>query len=167
MHSLFKAYVQLRAALFEEPHKMARRRPGSDFVQAVRFGSQRDICELVEAGVDVQSPLGDYALRMACMSGQKAVVELLIKANVDVNSTHGLPLWWAAKTGRLDIFDMLINNGASAGSYALREAYTVWQPEVVGRLIEAGADADEAEFPTTWRPTIRWGRHRRLVLWRS
>lgn len=93
------------------------------------------------------------ALQAAAGRGHKEIVEILIKAGVDVNARggdtyNGNALHAAAKGGYKDIVKLLIKKGAEvntqSGEYdiALHAAANSGHKEVVKILIEAGGDVN-------------------------
>lgn len=101
---------------------------------------------------DTTDPYGrrTTALYRATMAGRAEVVKLLLEAGADPTlrfpNSHSLihPLQVAAKFGRAEILDMFLENGADPNapgidSTALHVATVSNKPEIVDRLIEAGA----------------------------
>ena len=94
-------------------------------------------------------------LRNAAINGSGPMVRLLLEAGADANAT--LPggetvLMTAARTGRVDAIDALLEHGASVnaregarGQTALMWAAAAGQVGVVRLLIEAGADVRAAD----------------------
>ena len=89
-------------------------------------------------------------LSLACTNGNAAMIELLLKAGADPNTSLAegeTALMTAARTGRLDAVEVLLAHGADVrqkekgrGQTALMWAAAEGHTAVVKRLIEAGAD---------------------------
>ncbi|XP_050517602.1 protein fem-1 homolog CG6966 isoform X2 [Diabrotica virgifera virgifera] len=119
--------------------------------------TRRDIVNRVKKGC---SPLF-----IACKKGQTEIVEYLLtvcSANVEQKglfevqedrSTHVVtPLWCAAVSGKLEVVQALISNGANinavsdTGSTAVRSACYMTHFEIVKYLVTHGADINRANF---------------------
>jgi len=124
------------------------------------------VYSLINGGADVNrlSTIGHSALSIAINSGAGTFVELLIKANADVNQIHktvvaqfgyndGMtPLYFAVSMGELDIVKMLIPHGADVkfktfyGTTAVYVAAEKGYVECLELLIRHGADFNSGTF---------------------
>ena len=73
-------------------------------------------------------------------------MEVLLKAGLDVNGTS-LPLWSAAEAGRVDVMELLIQEGADVnllrfGRTALHRAASGGRHSSLQFLIKSGADVN-------------------------
>jgi ankyrin repeat protein len=130
--------------------------PQIDGMTALHWATYQDdldtVALLVGAGGNVKAAnrYGVTPLSLACTNGNGAMVELLLKAGADPNTT--LPggetvLMTAARSGNLGPVKSLLIRGASVdsrddrhGQTALMWAAAEGHAEVVRELIEAGAD---------------------------
>jgi ankyrin repeat protein len=106
------------------------------------------------ANVNAANDHGVTALGLACENGNVAIVSALLSAGAGPNiapSSGETPLMTAARVGALDVVEALLSGGAGVnareGSHqqtALMWAVSRGHGPVVRRLIEAGADVNEA-----------------------
>jgi uncharacterized protein len=122
---------------------------------AVRQDSLEMVNLLIGAGANVKAAnrFGVTPLSLACINGNAATIEALLKAGVDVNAVLSelgeTPLMMAARTGNSDAVNILLGHGAdvnarenSTGQTALMWAAVDEHPSVVRILIEHGADVN-------------------------
>ena len=94
---------------------------------------------------------GATPLSLACVNGNSAIIELLLKAGVDVNAPlskfNDTALMMAARTGKPDAVRVLLEHGAKVnaketwgGTTALMWAVSEKHPAVVQLLASKGAD---------------------------
>ncbi|MBW3596897.1 MAG: ankyrin repeat domain-containing protein [Planctomycetes bacterium] len=104
---------------------------------------------LVGAGANVQAENRYAPLSLACSSGDRFLVELLLDAGADPNTTLAggeTALMTASRTGRLGPVQALLERGADVdakerkGQTALMWAAAEGHEEVVDALLDAGAD---------------------------
>lgn len=97
--------------------------------------------------VELRNDKDESPLMMAALRGQKALVELLIWRDADVNKTGWTPLHYAASGGHTDIAKLLLDKSAYIdaespnGTTPLMMAAMYGTPEVVKLLLDEGADA--------------------------
>lgn len=107
--------------------------------------------ELMDAGANVEAEnrYGVKPLSIACMNGNKAIVELLLASGADANTTMRggeTVLMTAARTGKLEPVQALLAHGAKVnakerkGQTALMWAAAEGHAAVVNELLNAGAD---------------------------
>ena len=98
--------------------------------------------------VELRNDKGESPLMLAALRGQKALVELLIWREADVNKTGWTPLHYAASGGHADIAKLLLDHSAYIdaespnGTTPLMMAAMYGTPEVVKLLLSEGADRD-------------------------
>jgi ankyrin repeat protein len=163
-----------RAALAADPrNQSARRFPaiarlllehGANLTihAAVALGDQPRIRELIQAAPDLLRQIGSDGglLTLAVNHGQAEAVKLLLDlgANVDERivlkeveeptPSWGMPLWYAALAGRLDIATLLLDRGADpnanvyASGWPLRNAWVNKHESVKQLLLERGAKVE-------------------------
>ena len=96
--------------------------------------------------VDLRNDKDESPLMLAALRGQKALVELLIWREADVNKTGWTPLHYAASGGHADIAQILLDHSAYIdaespnGTTPLMMAAMYGTPEVVKLLLAEGAD---------------------------
>lgn len=89
-----------------------------DIVRAVQFGAFERVCELVEAGYDVNKPDNDFItlLHWAAINNRKTIVSYLIEKGAKVDTRGGdleaTALQWAVRQGHLATVVLLMNAGA-------------------------------------------------------
>ncbi len=97
--------------------------------------------------IDVRNDKDESPLMLAALRGQKALVELLIWRDADINKTGWTPLHYAASGGHADIAKLLLEQSAYIdaespnGTTPLMMAAMYGTPEVVKLLLNEGADA--------------------------
>jgi uncharacterized protein len=97
--------------------------------------------------IDVRNDKDESPLMLAALRGQKALVELLIWRDADINKTGWTPLHYAASGGHADIAKLLLEQSAYIdaespnGTTPLMMAAMYGTPEVVKLLLDEGADA--------------------------
>ena len=110
---------------------------------------------LIDNGANVNKPdeYDDTPLIIACESGNKQVVEILLEADADVNNalTDSNPLLIVCKSGRSDIVKILLEAGADAnvvrnGNTPLSIACLYNRTDVVRLLLDYGADVNETIY---------------------
>lgn len=125
-------------------------------MEAVEAEDAAEVARLLEGGAnpDVEDGRGNAALARAARDGQLEIVQLLLDAGADVNSTgtYGLgtddaAIELAANYGHLAIVELLIAHGADVnqedseyGVTAIGAAAWYNHDEVVRLLLEKGAD---------------------------
>ncbi|MGV0960389.1 MAG: ankyrin repeat domain-containing protein [Limnohabitans sp.] len=98
--------------------------------------------------VELRNDKDESPLMMAALRGQKALVELLIWRDADVNKTGWTPLHYAASGGHAQIAQLLLDHSAYIdaespnGTTPLMMAAMYGTPEVVKLLLSEGADRD-------------------------
>ena len=106
------------------------------------------------AGVDIaESGFGATPLCLAAEAGKAGVVDVLLKAGMDVNTTTNdgaTPLLLAAKEGHEYIVEQLLKAGADPDGTAMDDGTTpliaaIWNGNlgVVEQLLESGANVDK------------------------
>ena len=160
-----------RAALAADPrNQSAQRFPaiarlllehGADLTihAAVALGDLARIRELIHAAPDLLRQVGSEGglLTLAVNHGQAEAVRLLLDLGADVDErivlkeveeptpSWGMPLWYAALAGRLDIAKLLLDRGADpnanvyASGWPLRNAWVNKHESVKRLLLERGA----------------------------
>jgi uncharacterized protein len=122
---------------------------------AVRHDSLEMVKLLIGAGANVKAAnrFGVTPLSLACLNGNAATIEALMKAGLDANAVLSdlgeTPLMTAARTGNPDAVSVLIARGAdvsaresSNGQTALMWAAAEGHPSIVRMLVEHGADVN-------------------------
>ena len=105
------------------------------------------------ANVNKSDEYDDTPLIIACESGNKQIVEILLEADVDVNNalTDSNPLLIVCKSGRSDIAKILLEDGADAnvcrnGNTPLSIACLYNRTDIVRLLLNYGADVNETIY---------------------
>ena len=116
---------------------------------------------LLDYGVPIDEPdkkngPGSTALTSASISGQKDAVTLLLKRGADIHISNDHPLCMASYHGRLEIVELLIDNGANVkNSNALYKACFTGKYEIVKILLENGASVtNESLYAALGNPQI-------------
>ncbi len=119
---------------------------------AIRMGQIEEVKKLLEDGADVNHlfPDGISYLHVAVVNNQPEIVDLLLKANANVNAvdpgTGATPLHLAALYGRVDIATKLIKKGADVNANMklnispLLVATQFNQPQVIELLLNNKAN---------------------------
>jgi ankyrin repeat protein len=133
--------------------------PQSDGATALHWAVRADDLDMAEllirAGANVKAAnrLGVTPLSLACINGNAAMIEKLLKAGVDPNSVLSeageTALMMASRTGNVLAVKVLIDHRAdvnakekSRGQTALMWAASEGHPAVVKMLIDSGADVN-------------------------
>jgi ankyrin repeat protein len=129
--------------------------PAAEIHDAVRAGDLEKVRMLLESHADwLNSPDQNQKtpLHLALESGHIDIARYLIEKGADINlkdKDKAAPLHNAAYLGNLEIVDLLLNKGAAAlnegnfrGQTPLHFACERGYPEVVSRLLDAGADIE-------------------------
>jgi hypothetical protein len=96
--------------------------------------------------VELRNDKDESPLMLAALRGEKALVELLIWRDADVNKSGWTPLHYAASSGQVGIAKLLLEHSAYIDAESpnattpLMMAAMYGTPEVVKLLIEEGAD---------------------------
>ena len=130
---------------------------GNSVLWAAGLGTPETLKLVVDAGgeVDVRDINGLTPLQWAAQTGKTESMAILIVAGADVNTTDGLNgesvLMRAARSGRIESIDLLLNNNATTtartkmGANALHIASEYGNVEAVKRLVAAGLDPMETD----------------------
>ena len=103
----------------------------------------------------LQPEPGATALHRAALTGDRALVDSLLRAGADPGAgdqAGAQPLHYAARAGRREVVALLVDHGARVDAAAdggvtpLHEAAARGHPAVVELLIGAGASADQSDF---------------------
>jgi ankyrin repeat protein len=98
--------------------------------------------------VEQRNDKDESPLMLAALRGQKALVELLIERDADVNKTGWTPLHYAASGGHAEVAKLLLSHSAYIdaespnGTTPLMMAAMYGSSEVVKLLLDEGADRD-------------------------
>lgn len=138
----------------------------ADFFKAVKEGTAAKVKEFLEKdkalanAIDSSNGINETALGIATFAGNKEITELLIKngANVNFQDAFGVaPLHGAARTNRLEVIKLLLENKADINlptttgkETPLHYAARFNNPDIVKFLLEKGAvrDAKDASGST-------------------
>ena len=144
---------------------------------AARSGSLDAVKVLIEAGADVDQPLGcwgycrgDFAhnpLHIACNRGHVEIVKFLIENGADVNLFDKeyekvAPMHEACMSGNIEVVKLLLDAGADINCYSpqyyypINEACHYGDIELVKFLIENGANINAKGNPAIC-DAIYWG----------
>lgn len=125
-----------------------RAQPG--LLIALKEGSLKSAEVLIRAEqtrIELRNPQDESALMMAAFRGHKALVELLIWREADVNKTGWTPLHYAASGGHADVAKVLLAESAfidaesANGTTPLMMAAMYGSADVLKLLLQEGADA--------------------------
>ena len=160
-----------RAALAADPRDQSAQRfpglaklllergAGLTIRAAVALADERRIRELIQAEPDLLRQIGSGGglLTLAVRHGQLEAVRLLLDLGADVDErivlkeveeptpSWGMPLWYAALLGHLEIATLLLNRGADpnanvyASGWPLRNAWANKHESIKQLLLERGA----------------------------
>ena len=133
----------------------------ADFFKAVKDGTTAKVKEYIELdkslvnAIDSSSGINETALGIATFAGNKELTELLIKngANVNFQDAFGVaPIHGAARTNRLDVIKILLDNKADINlptttgkETPLHYAARFNNPDVVKLLLDNGASKDSKD----------------------
>ena len=113
---------------------------------SVSSGDTEEVKRRISQGAEVNAiRIGQSLLHIACQSGNKKIVELLINSGADVNVSNrrGLtPLDIAERDGQTEIIELLRVQGAKKGFSNLLRAINSGDIEQVKLLISQGADVN-------------------------
>jgi len=154
-----------------EPTQRASTQPTSELVVAAQQGNTARVKELLAVpGVNVNETdpgTGRTALHWAARENRTEIIEMLIAAKADPNSTDRTgkgPLTLAAETGSIDAEKLLLAKGASVtnrdsiGGTALIWACGLGTADSVRVLLDGGADASITDVngltPLIWAAGI-------------
>jgi len=110
-----------------------------------------DVSPMLAEEEDQTEPMRLKPIHLAAVQGEVAVVDLLLKFNVDVNSRSslGTPLHMAATTGKVRMVEFLLNHGADINAKdldqrtPLNNAQEGHKTEVVNLLRSRGAEENK------------------------
>jgi uncharacterized protein len=140
--------------------------PQVDGATALHWAVRLDDLEmadlLIGAGADVKAAnrFGVTPLSLACINGNGAMIEKLLKAGADPNAALSelgeTPIMMAARTGNVEAVRVLLDHGANVNAKETSRGHTalIWaaseaHPAVVKLLIEHGADVNARSIPET------------------
>lgn len=136
---------------------------GKQLVAAIKDGDAAEIETLLSSGAkpNVVDSGGNVPLPLAARAGKLEIVQLLLEAGADVNSTmdgrhpdgdtvrEATALLHAASRGYLDVVELLLANGADPNKVEIQEGDTPLHgaaffdyADVIKILLENGADPD-------------------------
>ncbi|MCH9762879.1 MAG: ankyrin repeat domain-containing protein [Gammaproteobacteria bacterium] len=138
------------------------------FLKSVLGGHNRCIDLLLNKGANVNFvlPMGENALTWAISRGHMETCRLLIEKNINVNKktsiAHTTPLMCAARSGKLEIIQALVDAGAKLddqnklGQTALMIATGVGESEAVVLLesLMEPSSAPESNTPIDIKPFV-------------
>ncbi len=96
--------------------------------------------------INFENQLGENALMLASLKGQKAVAQRLIELGAEVNRAGWSPLHYAATSGHVDVIELLLEHhafidaGSPNGTTPLMMAARFNHTEAARKLLQAGAD---------------------------
>jgi ankyrin repeat protein len=129
-------------------------------------GDAEILAHLIDAGADVSAvnQYGASALAEAALIGDPRLISLLLDAGADANAANAegeTALMLVARTGNVDSAKLLLAAGADVnateswgGQSALMWAAAQLQPEMIGLLLEAGAEVDARGAVRDWQRRI-------------
>jgi ankyrin repeat protein len=143
-------------------------RPGLDGTTALHWAAEQDNAEmarlLLRAGANASATnrYGVTPLYAACLNGSTAMIELLLEAGIDPNTTVAgeTALMTAARTGTVDALKTLLTHGAdvNAKEPGQRQTALMWaaaenHASAVQLLVQHGADL-KARSATGFTPLL-------------
>lgn len=159
-----KAHLSLVRALLEagaNPNLPASKhyKPGrlTPFQRALEHGARETALLLLKHGADLNQRNGDgktalmLATQQALKNDDLTLLDWLLELGADPNATEyhfqDTPLTIAARRGRVDLIDRLVQAGADVRKgHPLVTAAEQGKLEVVQRLLELGADINEVDI---------------------
>lgn len=114
---------------------------------------------LGECGASANATGEEYgnAVTASAFDGTTKILDMLIKANVNLNDTVGWPLQAAASQGMIEVVEMLLRSGAAVNAVsdkfsdgtALQAAVVAGHYDIAKLLLDNGADANLGAGPFT------------------
>lgn len=152
--------------------------PSADGTTALHWAVRLDDSDLADALLDAGADAtatnryGVTPLYLAALNGSARLIERLLRSGADANEAGNngeTVLMTVAQTGSVEAADVLLAHGASVdaredwhGQTALMWAAAEGHPEMLVRLIEAGADVDRVSDIREWErqssdePRAKW-----------
>ena len=148
----------LNANVFRVWSRSIGAKDGYNLPCTLALGGQTSLlrCLLLEPGVDITAPAGDYGspFQAAAYMGHGDVVRLLLASGADVNANrdnYGTALNIAVSAGDSAIIRQLLGAGADVNAHgegretALQTAVNIGSSTIVCQLLDAGADVNACE----------------------
>jgi hypothetical protein len=85
-------------------------------------------------------------LRIAMEKGFHSLVQVLVEGGAQIDDEGYSALHHAISERRLDLIELLIENGANIHSVSMDAVFDSWQPEIIEYFINRGADV-ETDYP--------------------
>lgn len=114
---------------------------GKELARLCRTGRLYDIEKWIAAGKSVDIPVDRHKtlLRIAVETGFHSLIELIAKHETN-QDTKNSALWDAISLKRLDIAEVLLENGAQVTGVPFSEVLLSWDPKIMRFFLERGAD---------------------------
>ena len=120
---------------------------GKELVRLCRTGRLYDVEKWIASGKPLGIPVDKYKtlLRIAVETGFHSLIELIAKHETN-QANKNSALEGAVSLKRLDLAELLIQNGAQVTGVPFSEVLLTWDPKIMCFFLERGAD------PLTDRP---------------
>lgn len=144
----------------DAPARRAVTEEGKELVRLCRTGRLYDVEKWIAAGKSLDIPVdkNKTLLRIAVETGFHSLIELIAK-QVTNQATKNSALEDAVSLKRLDLAELLIENGAPVTGVPFSEVLLTWDPKIIRFFLEREAD------PVTDRPfAVAFGARVRTAL---
>jgi hypothetical protein len=118
-------------------------------VALCKAGRLFEIQDWISAGLPINPPLPAEKkarkrspLQIAIEAGFHSLVHLLLKSGAALEEPRYSPLEHALEKRRLDLIELLVNQGADVHSVSMERVFDTWNNDIVEYFIDKGADME-------------------------
>ncbi len=117
------------------------REESKELLALCRAGRLYEIEDWIKAGKSIQMAEGvrGTPLQIAVVKGFRSLIELLVRNESQVKLKNKA-LAWAIEHRRMDLAQLLVDNGAEIASVPFYEVLRTWDPKIIRFLLDRGAD---------------------------